>query len=122
MKNKYKTKKQLIEELEALQKQVDKLKKTEPRAKQAGKPSLAAQYWQTMFDAINDAVSIIDRNGKITQCNKAMASVLQKQMSEIIGHKCWELVHGSTKPIPECPIVRMKKSLKREPLTLPTGD
>ena len=119
MKNKYKTKKQLIEELEALQKQVDKLKKTETRAKQAGKPSLAAQYWQTMFDTINDAVSIIDRNGKITQCNKTMASLLQKPMSEIIGRKCWELVHGSTKPIPKCPIARMKKSLKRETLTLP---
>ncbi len=119
MKDEKKTKKQLIEELEALQKQVDKLNKTETRAKQAGKPSLAAQYWQTMFDAINDAVSIIDRNGKITQCNKTMASLLQKPTSEIIGHACWELVHASTKPIPECPIVRMKKSLKRETPTLP---
>ena len=103
MKNKYKTKKQLIEELQALQKQVDKLEKTETRAKQAGKPSSDARYWQPMFDAINDSVSIIDRNGKITQCNKAMASLLQKPMSEIIGRKCWELMHGSTKPIPEAP-------------------
>src|SRR4030042_4073310 len=119
MKDESKTKKQLIEKLEALQKQVDKLKKTETRAKQAGKSSLAAQYWETMFDAINDAISIIDRNGKITQCNKAMALLLQKPTSEIISHTCWELLHSSTKPIPECPIVCMKKSLKRETLTLP---
>src|SRR4030042_5308862 len=122
MKNKYKTKKQLVEELEALQKQAEKLKKTETRAKQAGKPSSAAQYWQTMFDTINDAVSMIDKNGKITQCNKAMASLLQKPMSEIIGHKCWELMHGTSEPIPGCPIVRMKETLKRETLTLPIGD
>ena len=43
MKNKYKTKKQLVEELEALQKQAEKLKKTETRAKQAGKPSSAVK-------------------------------------------------------------------------------
>jgi PAS domain S-box-containing protein len=83
------------------------------------KLSSIADEWQTIFDSINDAVSLIDTQGRIMQCNKAMSEFISKPFPEIIGHKCWELMHGSTKPIPECPIVRMKKSMKRETLTLP---
>jgi PAS domain-containing protein len=33
--------------------------------------------WQTIFDTINDAVCLLDMNGKILRCNKAMESLLK---------------------------------------------
>jgi len=99
----------------------ESLLQTEKETLRISKEKLAAiaDEWRTTFDAIKDAVSIINVEGSIIRCNRAMADLLSKPFPEIIGRKCWELMHGSTKPIPECPIVRMKKSMKRETLTLP---
>ena len=84
------------------------------------KASLA--QWRTTFDAINDAVCLLDINGKILRCNKAMESLLKKPSEKIIGSTCWELVYGTDKPIKGCPIVRMKKTLCRETLVLKVDD
>ena len=84
------------------------------------KASLA--QWLTTFDAINDAVCLLDMNEKILRCNKAMESLLKKPSEEIIGSTCWELVHGTDKPVKGCPIVRMKKTLRRETLVLKVDD
>jgi len=81
-------------------------------------PKTTLAQWHTTLDAINDAVCLLDMNGKILQCNKAMESLLKKSSKEIIGTTCWELVHGTDKPVKGCPIVRMKKTLCRETLVL----
>ena len=86
------------------------------------KLSAIAYEWRATFDAIKDAISFIDVEGKIIRCNKAMSNILGKPFEEIIGRTCWELMHGSTQPIPECSIVRMKISLKRETMILPIGE
>jgi PAS domain S-box-containing protein len=122
MRDQTKTKKQLIEELEALRKHVAEIKKAETKLKQSNKPPSDSQHWQTVFDSINDAVSFIDAQGKIIQCNKAMVNLVKKPIHKILGQKCWKLVHGTSEPIPGCPIIRMKETLKRESLTLPIGD
>src|SRR3989304_1285199 len=80
---------------------------------------VAVDQWRNIFDASKDAVSIINVEGSIIQCNKAMLELTSKPFPEILGQKCWELMHGTSEPIPGCPIVRMKKTLKRETFTLP---
>jgi PAS domain S-box-containing protein len=85
-------------------------------------PKTTLAQWPTTFDAINDAVCLLDMNGKILQCNKAMESFLKKSSKEIIGSTCWKLVHGTDKPVKGCPIVRMKKTLCRETLVLEVDD
>ena len=75
---------------------------------------ILSQQWQVTFDGIKDAISIIDTEGKILQCNKAMVEFIHKPAGEIVGHKCWELVHGTQSPIEGCPFLRVHKSLKRE--------
>jgi PAS domain S-box-containing protein len=40
---------------------------------------------------------------------------------EIIGKHCWEIVHGTKQPIPECPVLRVKRSLSRESMELQIG-
>jgi len=85
-------------------------------------PEASLSQLQTAFDAINDAVCLLDMNGKILRCNKAMESLLKKSSGEIIGGTCWELIHGMDKPVKDCPIVRMKKTLRRETLVLKVDD
>jgi len=81
-------------------------------------PKASLAQWKTTFDAINDAVCLLDMNGKILRCNKAMECLLKKSSKEIIGCTCWKLVHGTDKPVKGCPIVRMKKTFCRESLAL----
>ena len=79
---------------------------------------LASRKWQATFDAINDAVCLLDLNGTILQCNKAMADFFGKPATEITGATCWELLHGTPGPIEGCPVVRMKTTLQREKIEL----
>jgi len=78
--------------------------------------------WQTTFNAINDAVFLLQKDGKILQCNEIMTKLVNKPSNEIIGSTCWELVHRQTKPIKNCPFVRMLESHRRENLVLAAGD
>ena len=83
---------------------------------------LAAQKWQSTFDAINDAVCLIDRDLKIVRCNRAMLELVGKPWTEISGRTCWAVLLDNHEPIPLCPIVRMQKTLQHESLLMPLGD
>jgi len=80
--------------------------------------SWEAKQWHLTFDAANDAICTLDREQKIQHCNKAFSCLLGKESGDITGRHCWELIHGTQEPIPECPVTRMKKSLRREYMEL----
>ena len=82
----------------------------------------AAQQWRTTFDAISEATCLLDMEGKILRCNKAMTNLLGKSFEEIIGGTCWELVHGTSEPVEGCPVGRMCKTGRRETLVLEIDD
>ncbi|MBV5330874.1 PAS domain S-box protein, partial [bacterium] len=76
----------------------------------------AAQHWQDTFNAIGDAISLVDLDGYIIRHNRAMSAWTGKTASEIDGHLCYEVMHGYSKPIENCPVQRMKESKHREML------
>ncbi|MHB9074099.1 MAG: HD domain-containing phosphohydrolase [Desulfobaccales bacterium] len=82
----------------------------------------AAHAWQSTFDAISDAVCLLDRDSLILQCNRAMTDLAAKPISEIIGRPCWEVLPLTTGPAsddqPECNLT----SRRRTTQTLPFGD
>jgi len=84
-------------------------------------PRASSQQWHAAFDAMNDSICLIDRRGKILRCNRATARLLGKPVADILGRHCWQLVHGTAKPIEDCPILRMKASRHREHIELPMG-
>jgi len=63
----------------------------------------AAQEWRSTFDAISDWISICDKDFKIIRVNKAFASAFGMKPQEILGRTCYELVHGTKEPRPDCP-------------------
>lgn len=82
----------------------------------------AAHAWQTTFDAISDAVCLLDRDSRILQCNQAMADLAAKPISEIIGRPCWEVVPLTTGSTPGYQLGCNLESRSRETQTLPFGD
>jgi len=82
----------------------------------------SAQQWRTTFDAIQEAVALMDVDGRVLRCNQAMSRLVGRPFEEIVGHPCHEVVHGRKEPIPECPYLRMKETRQREYLILPMGE
>jgi len=83
---------------------------------------LSAQQWRTTFDAIGDAICLLDDDAKIVRCNKAMTDLLGMSYSDIHGRNCYELLHDRKEPVQNCPFVRMKKSRRRETQAMSLGD
>jgi PAS domain S-box-containing protein/putative nucleotidyltransferase with HDIG domain len=92
------------------------------RQRAAAELRQAAAKWRTTFDAIGDAVVLLDQEGNIQQCNQAMADLVGKPFPEILGHRCYEVVHGTSGPIDGCPMVRMRQSRQRDELVLAMGE
>jgi PAS domain S-box-containing protein len=68
--------------------------------------------WDVIFNSIGDAVFVADDNNNILKANAAFARLLNKKVEDIIGKKCYELVHKSKTSWPECPFEKSKKDRK----------
>jgi len=68
-----------------------------------GRIRRAAEEWRTTIDTITDWVSIQDSHFRIVRLNKAYADIFKKHPRELVGKTCYELVHGTSEPVPYCP-------------------
>jgi len=82
----------------------------------------AAQQWRATFDGIGDIVCLLDPEGKILKCNRALTNFLAKPFSDILNRPYWEIIHSTTAPIKESPVEFMKETRRREIAILPIGD
>jgi len=53
-----------------------------------------------ILDAIPDLVMVLDRENRIVRANKAL---LARCGEEIVGRKCYEVIHGAKEPVDSCP-------------------
>lgn len=81
-----------------------------------------ARQWQTTFDSANDAIWIFDKDQRVLRANKTAEKIFRLRHDQMVGRHCWEIVHGTTEPIPGCPLKRAKVSLHRETMELRIGD
>jgi PAS domain S-box-containing protein len=81
-----------------------------------------AREWQQTFDATNDAIWILDRDQRVVRSNKTAERFFPAASGGFVGKHCYEIVHGTAGPIPECPILRSRDSLLRESMELRSGD
>ena len=86
------------------------------------KAGMEAEYWQKTFDAIRDGICLLDDKGRILRCNRAFADLVRKSDEDITGRTCWEIVHGTTDPIEDCPFLKASSSRRRESLEIEVGD
>jgi two-component system, cell cycle sensor histidine kinase and response regulator CckA len=74
----------------------------------------AAQQWRATFDGLSNIVCLLDPEGRIIKCNKAMTDFLGKPFGEIINRTHLEILHGAPMLIEECPVERLWKTHRRE--------
>ena len=75
----------------------------------------SATRWRATFDAITDIVCVLSVDHELIDINAAGCAALGKPREEIVGQRCFELVHGTTAPIPGCPCAAVARAL--EPAT-----
>jgi len=82
---------------------------------------ISTKQWQVTFDAINDGVVLLDRNGRVVQVNSAMEGMLGKSWNDLSGQEIHNLL--SIPPVPEdSPFLRMLDTGQREAVDLTLGD
>ncbi len=81
-----------------------------------------AREWQATFDAVGDAIWILDPHHRVLRANAATRAHFGIDAEVCTGRFCWEVVHGTTAPPPECPIPRVRAHLRRQSVELAIGD
>lgn len=71
-----------------------------------------AAGWKRTFEGITDLIFIQDNQHTILEVNTAFAEALKSSPEDIIGLKCYELLHKMDKPWPGCPFEMTKKDKK----------
>lgn len=116
--DKDRTRHQLLGELAELRQRITELEATEAEYKRAEEGmERAAKEWRATFDAISDWISIHDEKFKITRVNRAFAKAFKTEPKELIGKTCYELVHGTKEPWPDCPherALKIRNSTRKE--------
>ncbi len=72
----------------------------------------AAEEWRTTFDSITDFISICDEDYRLVRMNRAFADIFKKKPEELLGKPCYEIVHGTNEPPPNCPHEKTMKTKK----------
>ena len=62
--------------------------------------------WEATLNTVTDPVSVHDNQFRILEANSALADLLQEKPENIIGKKCYQIIHGRNKPVELCPHVQ----------------
>jgi PAS domain S-box-containing protein len=60
------------------------------------------ETWKRSFDAASEGIFILDKDLTVIRHNRALAELLGKRPEEIIGKKCYELMHGADRQLESC--------------------
>ena len=70
--------------------------------------------WDVTFNAMSDAVFILSSQHQIVKCNRAAEDLIGQAQKDIIGKCCYNIMHGLTFPLTDCPHQKMLISKQRE--------
>jgi PAS domain S-box-containing protein len=65
--------------------------------------SRSHKEWRDTFDSITDMISIVDKDFTILKANRAFSAYYGLQPPDVIGRKCYEIVHHGESPVPNYP-------------------
>lgn len=67
----------------------------------------AKREWDLTFDSVPDAVMILDNECLIHRANRAATEILGLPFSQVIGRRCYEVLHGTCEAPTDCPHQRL---------------
>ncbi|WP_456475713.1 protoglobin domain-containing protein [Candidatus Pyrohabitans sp.] len=68
-----------------------------------GKLQESREHFKGIFEGANDGIFLIGRDYTILDANPAALKMLKLDRSEVVGNKCYEVVHGSESVCKEVP-------------------
>jgi PAS domain S-box-containing protein len=72
----------------------------------------SAEKWQTTFNSITDIITVISKDHEFLEINKAGCDSMGMNREDIIGKKCYKLVHGTHNPLKGCPCLITLKTME----------
>jgi len=70
--------------------------------------------WQSTFNSTEDLIMLLDKEFKIIRANLSTARFIGLDINEILGKKCYQLLHKTKAPPDICPLKKMKQTKKHE--------
>jgi PAS domain S-box-containing protein len=64
------------------------------------------EEWRATFDSMPYGVMLIDSNFNIIKANEYIAGLSGFTIKDVKGHKCYALIHGTEKPVDNCPLLK----------------
>jgi len=84
------------------------------------------RFLNTIFDSIRDPFCIFDNNFQIIRVNDAYAQMKNLPLKDLLGKKCYEVLHNGTTVCDNCVVQKSLQSAdpcaKDKLVTLPNGD
>jgi len=74
----------------------------------------AEQDWRDSFNSLEDVMLIIDRDYNIKNINDNGLELVQKSKDDVIGKKCYQIIHGTETPAEYCPFRKAVETKKPE--------
>ncbi len=74
----------------------------------------ARQGWENIFQAIGQPSFILDLQHNVLEANRAAVKAIGKPIEQLIGRKCYELLHRKESPPENCPMEKMLVSNRFE--------
>jgi len=72
----------------------------------------SAEDWSMTFNAISDAIFLQDINYTIIKANEAFCRMVKLKPEDVVGKRCYRLLHNTDTPWPDCPFEKTKKNNK----------
>ncbi|MFA6320366.1 MAG: PAS domain S-box protein [Candidatus Omnitrophota bacterium] len=72
----------------------------------------AAEEWQRTFDSMSDVIFIMDTNSTIIKVNKTFTEKFGEKLGNVIGKKCYEVMHKGSAHWPSCPLAATQSTGK----------
>ncbi len=83
------------------------------KAKEQGIRKLE-ESWRESFNSLEDVMLIIDKNYNIENINAHGLALLGKSKAQVVGKKCYQIIHQTKSPGKNCPF---KQTLKTEKIS-----
>jgi PAS domain S-box-containing protein/putative nucleotidyltransferase with HDIG domain len=72
----------------------------------------ASEEWRETFDSMPYGIMLLDRDYNIIRTNNYISQLTAIPIKELIGRKCFEVIHDTDKPIKGCPCIKSMETLK----------
>ena len=97
MKDKNKTKAQLIDEMETMRKQIAELEAAKSEQAQ-GALKESQRYFRALLNQLHEDVIVIDREYIVRDVNNTFLSTTGHHRDQVLGKHCYEISRGYNQP------------------------